>query len=369
MQEISLKDARILIVDDQEADIRLLRSILKRAGANSNLRSTTDPRKTVPYLAEFQPDLIVLDLQMPHLDGFAVMEALKPLIPAGTYFPILAITTETSPEVKQRALASGAKDFLTKPFDATEVVLRIQNLLETRDLHRVLEDQNSLVEAKVREHTRGHDEAQIEILQRLAMVAEFRDDLTGKHTQRVGETAALLAWALGLPEAEAEMIRRAAPLHDVGKIGIPDRILLKPSGLTREEFEEMKNHTVIGARILSGSRLPVLKLAEEIALTHHENWDGTGYPLKLKGDVIPLVGRIVAVADAYDAFTHDRPYRKALSHKETWEIMWDGAGTQWDETVLEAFASTGIGRTGDRIDDASVLRALHRRHMASSSRR
>lgn len=369
MLEDTLSNARILIVDDQDANIKLLRGILKRVGANSNLRSTTDPLKVVPYFAEFEPDLIILDLHMPGMDGFAVMEELRPLIPAGTYFPILVITADVTPEAKQRALLGGAKDFLTKPFDATEVVLRIRNLLETRNLHLALQDQNHVLEARVRARTRDLEEAQIEILQRLAAAAEYRDDLTGKHTQRVGEGSGRLARALGLPNDESELIRLAAPLHDVGKIGIPDHILLKPGGLTPEEFEVMKTHTTIGARILSGSKFPLLKLAEEIALTHHEHWDGTGYPSRLKGDTIPLVGRIVSVADAYDAFTSDRPYRKALAPEEAWEILWDGAGTQWDETVLEAFASTGIGRKGDRDGDADAFGAADRHEAASHSRR
>ncbi len=351
MHEQTIRDARILIIDDDEANVRLLRGILKRAGTGSSPKSTGDPSNVVACYIEFRPDLIVLNLQIPNRTGVSVLEELRPLIPEGTYLPILVIARDATPEAKQQALAAGAKDFLSTPFDAIEVIQRIGNLLETRYLHQVLQSHTSAIEAKVRDRVREDDGAQVQILQRMAAMAEYRDDLEGMHTHRVGEISALLAWALGLPEAEAELIRRAAPLHDVGKIAIPEKILLKPTGLTREEFEEMKTHTVIGARILSGSKIPVLQMAEEIALTHHENWDGTGYPLHLRGKRIPLVGRIVAVADAYDAFTHDRPYRKALDPREVWEIMWEGAGTQWDEAVLEAFSSTGIGRKVGRESD------------------
>jgi putative two-component system response regulator len=365
MHEESLSEARILIIANQDADIRSLRSIFKRA-AKATVRSTIDPRKARARFEEFRPDLLILDLQIPDRDPADVMEALRPLISPNTYFPVLGFTTDGPPEAKHRALLAGVRDFLTKPFEATEVVARVKNLLGARQHFAITQDRHAGLETAPGERLREHDEGQIDLLARLAAVAEFRDDLTGQHPQRVGEHAAVLAWALGLPESEAELIRRAAPLHDIGKIAVSDRILLKPTGLTREEFEEMRTHTVVGARLLSGSRLPVLKMAEQIALTHHENWDGTGYPLRLRGQAIPLVGRIVAVADAYDAFTHDRPYRSALSPKEAWEIMWEGAGTQWDETVLEAFAAAGIGRKPDRV---AILAPQPRRALATHLRR
>lgn len=368
MYEGTLKDARILIIDDDEATVCLLRDLLARAGAVSSPKSTGDPGEVASCLVEYRPDLIVLSLSIPNRNGLTVLEELKPLIPQDAYLPILAIAADASPSVRERALAAGARDFLTPPFEATEVVQRVRNLLQTRHLHLALQTQHSTIEARVRERVRGSDEAQVQILQRMAVMAEYRDDLDGMHPHRVGEISALLAWALGLPEAEAELIRRAAPLHDVGKIAISERILLKPTGLTRDEFEQMKTHTIIGARILSGSRIPVLQMAEQIALTHHENWDGSGYPLRVRGKNIPLAGRIVAVADAYDAFTHDRPYRKALDPKEVWEVMWEGAGSQWDEAILEAFASTGIGRRVGR-ETLSPQPAIARRPLAVHLRR
>lgn len=381
VRDETLKKARILIVDDQEANVRLLERILQHAGY-TNLQSTTKARHVLLLYNDSPPDLILLDLRMPHLDGFGVMRQLEPQILPGTYLPILVLTADITAEAKQQALGNGAKDFLTKPFDPTEVLLRIRNLLETRFLHLQLQNQNQILEVKVRERTRELEEARIEILERLARAAEYRDDDTGQHTQRVGRTSALLARTLGLPDAQVELIRRAAPLHDVGKIGIPDRILLKPEKLGPAEFEVMKTHTTIGAAILSGSRFPLLQLAEKIALTHHERWDGGGFPQGLRGEEIPIEARIVAVADAFDAMIFDRPYRKALSTEEAWEILWDGAGTQWDEHVVEALALTQAGtkdveamasahsgRKREEDGHADTVDVVHRRQVTADPRR
>jgi putative two-component system response regulator len=328
--------AQILIVDDQDANVLLLEEILREAGY-TNIRGITDSRLALPMVVDFQPDLILLDLHMPHVDGFAFLERMKPLIDEGTYLPILVLTADITQEAKRRTLSMGAKDFLTKPFDTMEVLLRVQNLLETRALHLQIRDENVLLEHKVRERTRDLEEARIEILARLAKAAEFRDDVTGQHDRRIGELAARVATRIGLPGEEVELIRLAAPLHDVGKIGIPDNILLKPGPLTPDEFTVMKTHTTIGAELLSGSQDPLLIRAREIALTHHEQWDGRGYPRGLKEQAIPLPGRIVAVADAYDSMTNDRPYRKARPVAEALEILRRGAGGQWDQSVVEAF--------------------------------
>ena len=368
MPDDQLKGASILVVDDEGSNVLLLKRLLQQAGY-TNVRSTTDSREVLALYQAALPDLVLLDLHMPHLDGFAVMELLAPQVAAGTYLPILVLTADITPEAKRRALAIGAKDFLTKPFDPTEVLLRIRNLLETRHLHGQLKDQNRLLEEKVRERTLELEEARIEILERLAVAAEYRDDATGQHTRRVGQAAALLARAIGLPETQVELIRRAAPLHDIGKIGIPDGILLKPGPLTVEEFEIMKAHTIIGGRILSGSRFPLLQLGEEIALTHHERWDGTGYPRGLPGERIPLGGRIVAIADAFDAMTSDRPYRKALSWHEVWDLLWGGAGTQWDELLVRTFAAVMSEEQGVAPSAADVASALHGQPLAAHLRR
>jgi putative two-component system response regulator len=335
MQEAVLHAARILIVDDQELNVRLLERILRLDGY-SQIQGTTDSHQTITLFEAFQPDLMLLDLRMPLMDGFAVMEALGRRTPGGAYLPILAITGDITPETKLRALSAGARDFVSKPFDNTEVLLRIKNLLETRFLYLQLHHQNLALEAKVRQRTHELEQAQIEILQRLALAAEFRDDQTGQHTQRVGQLSARLACALGLPAEEVELIRLAAPLHDLGKIGIPDRILLKPDILTSEEMEQMKSHSAIGARILSGGRHGLLRMAEEIARTHHERWDGSGYPNGLAGEAIPLTGRIVAVADAFDALRHERPYKPAWPIADVLAEITRQSGDKFDPRVVAA---------------------------------
>ncbi len=358
IDDATLKAARILVVDDQEANVRLLERILRQVGY-VNVQGITDPRDVAGIVEVAPPDLILLDLLMPHLDGHEVLAQLRPHLKAEGYFPVLVLTADITGDAKQRALSGGAKDFLTKPFDATEVLLRIQNLLEARFLYQRVAGQNAVLEERVAERTRDLEEATFETLDRLARAAEYRDDETGQHTYRVGRLAATIARTLGLEASRIEMLGRAAPLHDVGKIGIPDRILLKPGKLTDEEFEVMKTHTTIGAGILEGSRFPLMQMAAEIARTHHERWDGRGFPLGLRGRRIRLESRIVSVADAFDAMTSDRPYRRALPQEEAWEILWGGAGSQWDEEVVEALTAAldrrvqevvthGDGATGGR---------------------
>jgi putative two-component system response regulator len=331
-----LADARILIVDDEESNVILLQKILERAGCR-HVECVTDPlRLTDASLEAFAPDLLLLDLYMPHVSGFEVMEELGRR-EAAAAIPVMVLTADNTSEVKWRALAMGARDFLTKPFDATEVLLRASNLLEMRLLHRDLAEQNSVLEEKVRARTEQLREARDDVLERLAMAAEFRDDATGQHTKRVGRTAGDLASAMGLSAEEIERIARTAPLHDVGKIGVPDAVLLKRGVLGPDEFDEVSKHTTIGARMLSGEAFPLLDVAKLIALTHHERWDGTGYPQGLRGEAIPTAGRIVAVADAFDAMTHDRPYRKACSVDAAISEIRDRRGTQFDPDVVDAF--------------------------------
>jgi putative two-component system response regulator len=246
---------------------------------------------------------------------------------------VLVLTGDSSPEARRRALSEGAKDFLTKPFEVDEVLLRIRNLLETRYLHREITTQNQLLEKRVRERTVELEGAYLDTLERLASAAEFRDDETGRHTERVGEVAAMLGGALDLPEEDLFLIRRAAPLHDVGKIGIPDAILRKPGPLTGEEWEVMKTHADIGARILSGGRSRVVQLAEEIARYHHEQWNGQGYPHGVSGEAIPLSGRLVMVADVYDALTSDRVYREAWPTEMVLAYIREHAGQRFDPRV------------------------------------
>jgi putative two-component system response regulator len=341
-----VKASKILIVDDEEANVQLLERLLRREGY-ARIASTTDPRQALPTFQKFQPDLLLLDLMMPHLDGYAVMQRLRPLIPPGGFFPILVITADASTPTKHRALADGATDFLTKPIDAAEVVLRVHNLIETRCLHSRLEGENERLEVKVRERTQELENTQLEVLARLALAAEFRDDNTGEHTRRVGHASALLAEVLGLPRAQVELIRQAAPLHDVGKIGIPDAILLKPGKLTPEEFDIIKTHVTIGSQMLTGGQYALLLMAETIALTHHERWDGTGYR-GLKGENIPLPGRITSVVDVFDALTHERPYKKAWPIAQAREEIAKQAGRQFDPRMVDAFI-TILDREGERL--------------------
>ncbi|HEX6938778.1 MAG TPA: HD domain-containing phosphohydrolase [Longimicrobiales bacterium] len=336
MQDEVFHRMRLVVVDDDAAVTRLLGRILRRAGY-TNVYSTADPNEVIERCANDEVDLAVLDLHMPGIDGFTILERIREHAPRDAYLPVLVVTGDISPSARQRALSGGAKDFLTKPFDTPEVLLRVRNLLETRHIHLQLMRQNELLEETVRQRTQELDEARIEILERLAKAAEYRDDGTRRHTERVGIYAARLARALKLDEEVIQTIRRAAPLHDLGKIGIPDHILLKPGELTDEEAAIMRTHTTIGAEILSGSRVPTLGMAAEIALCHHERWDGTGYPRGLAGDAIPLAARIVAVADFYDALAHDRPYRRAWPLTEIIAELRNQAGRQFDPHVVEAF--------------------------------
>jgi putative two-component system response regulator len=328
------KHARILIIDDEQPNLEVLRRMLERSGY-SRIETTCKPQDATALYVDFRPDLILLDLHMPDMDGLAVMDQLNRIAEA-SYLPILMLTADDSPEAKREALSRGAKDFLNKPLRSDEVLLRIGTLLETRFLYLQIQSQNQILEAKVRARTRELESAQIEIIERLARAAEFRDDNTGQHTERVGQMAALLAKQIGLPDAQVSLIRRAAPLHDVGKIGIPDSVLLKLGKLTDDEFALVKTHTSIGARILSGSRFPILRLAEEVAFTHHERWDGFGYNGASK-DAIPLAGRIVTVVDVFDALTKKRPYKPAWPIGDALAEIEKERGRQFDPDLVDGF--------------------------------
>jgi putative two-component system response regulator len=341
----------VLIVDDEMSNVDLLRRILWRAGF-TDVRFTTDPQAVGALVFADEPDIVLLDLHMPGRDGFEVLEDLASRAagrpsPSGD-LPVLILTGDASTSAKRRALALGARDFVSKPFDAPEVILRIRNMLETRQLHRALGAQNAALEAMVRARTEELEKAQGEVLERLAVAGEFRDDETGEHTRRVGEGAAQLARMLALPRALVELIRRAAPLHDVGKIGIPDSVLLKPARLSPEEHSVMQTHTIIGAAMLAGGRTPLVQMAERIARSHHEHWDGSGYPDRLEGYAIPLEARLVAVADVYDALTSDRPYRSAWARDKVIAHIRSGAGSHFDPDIVAAFMSeAGNGEMRD----------------------
>jgi putative two-component system response regulator len=342
---VDVARCRILMLDDEELNIRVLERILRKAGF-TQLHSLRDPRRFMAAFESVRPDLVLLDWHMPHFGGWDVLAQLRERAVPGEYLPVLVLSGDMELKARQSALAGGAHDFLLKPFDPTEVVLRIRNLLETRRLHQELSAKNTQLEQMVAERTVELDAARLEVLERLAVAAEYRDDDTGQHTRRVGESAAALARALALPDDLVDAIRRAAPLHDVGKIGVPDQILRKPGRLDEAEMATMRAHTTIGASILAEGRSPMLRLAEEIARAHHERWDGTGYPAGLAGEAIPLAGRIVAVADVFDALAHDRPYRPAWPLADAIAEIRGQRGRQFDPAVVEAFLSLHAEASG-----------------------
>ncbi len=349
-----LLKAKILVVDDQELSVRLISSILKKA-AFVNIFSTTDSRQASKLYQEIHPDLVVLDLNMPHLTGFDVMEQLKAL-EGGSYVPIIVLSNEESQEARFQALQSGAKDFLNKPYDPVEVIIRIRNLIEVRMLQNEIKDQNKQLETKVKVRTRELYDTQLDVIQRLARAVEYRDSETGLHIVRMSYYCATLADKVGFGAGESDIMLTASPLHDVGKIGIPDRILRKAGPLTAEEWLIMKSHTTIGAEMLSGSSSKYLIMAREIALTHHEKWDGSGYPQGLKGENIPISGRICGLCDVYDALMTKRPYKRAWTKEETLAEIKKGKGTHFDPNLVDCFFSVlpEIERIKDDYQDSQT---------------
>jgi putative two-component system response regulator len=329
-------EARILIVDDEEANVRLLERLLRSEGY-SQIRTTTDSSSALEIFGEMEPDLLILDLHMPFPDGFVLLEHVNNSTPQSAYLPILILTGDVTEDAKNRALVLGAKDFLTKPFSVLEARYRVRNLLRTRRMHLELQDQVDYTERQVASRLRSLEHAQLQVLERVANTAEFRGAHQDQHTRRVGAMSGELARMLGLPNASVEMIRDTAPLHDIGHIGIPEAIILKPGRLTPEEFEILKTHTTIGANLLSDSTSEAMGVARQIALGHHERWDGNGYPLGRRGDEIPISARIVALADFVDVMTHDRPHRTASSLGDVLEGVRSQAGGHFDPDVAETF--------------------------------
>jgi putative two-component system response regulator len=333
----ALGGMRIVVVDDEQANTALLTGLLKRWHFTSVV-AITDPARVVNAFEDLVPDLLMLDINMPVLNGFDVMRLLDRWTHGSTPVPVLILTADVTDETKHQALRLGARDFLTKPFDPEEVRLRVSNLLEMRLLQLQLKTHGDELEARVLQRTHQLELARLDLIHRLALAAEYRDDDTHQHAQRIGHTAALLATGLGLPTGTVERIRLAAPLHDIGKIAIPDSILLKPGKLTEEEFEIIKSHTVVGARILGGSRSRLLRTAAEIALSHHERWDGNGYPSGLAGGATPLAGRLVAVADVFDALVHRRPYKQPWPIDEAVAEVLSQSSRHFDPAIVEQFA-------------------------------
>jgi len=341
-EPLHLEERRIVVIDDDPRNVLLFERVLEAAGFTA-VHGETDPRRAIRLCRELEPDLVVLDLHMPGEDGYAVIRRLREELPGERHLPILVVTADATEKAKRRALAAGAHDFLTKPFGVTEAILRIRNLLEVRVLYTRLERRNEELAARVEARTRELEATRLEVLERLCQAVEFRDDVTGRHTRRVGERAAALAAEAGLDRHDVDLIRRAAPLHDVGKIAIPDAILLKPGRLTDREFGIMRTHTTVGARILAGGASEVMRMAEQIARSHHERWDGRGYPAGIGGESIPLAARIVSIVDVYDALTSPRQYRVAWPPDRAYDEIVSGAGGQFDPRLVCAFAAFGPG--------------------------
>lgn len=325
-----------MIVEDSPENIDVLAGILKK---DYRLKIATNGEKALRVISRGEaPDLILLDIQMPGMDGYEVCRLLKQ-DPVTSKIPVIFVTALSSVKEEERGFAVGGVDYIIKPVSPPIVRKRIQT-------HMALYDQNRMLEEKVNKRTQQLKKAYLQIKESsletihiLSKAAEYRDEDTGSHIYRMSNYSAAVGGKMGLPDKTVESILYAAPMHDVGKIGIPDNILLKPGKLTDDEFAVMKRHTLIGARILENSKTEFIRLGEIIALTHHEWWDGSGYPNGLKGEEIPLEGRIIAVADVFDALTTKRPYKEPFPLDLSFRIIADNRGRQFDPKIVDAFFS------------------------------
>lgn len=340
------REAAVLFVDD-DAELAEVMVRVLRAEGFERVETVTQAHEAVERYRKLRPDLVVLDYHMPSVNGVALLEELRSLSNPQGYVPFLMLTADISVETKKRALVFGAHDFLIKPLDPFELGYRIRNALRTRYLNLKLQEEKLRLEQTVAERVAELQRSQVEILDRLAVASDYRDDETGNHNRRVGHIAKQVALRIGLDSMQAQLIGQAAQLHDIGKIGISDEILLDPGELTPERFEKMKRHTIIGGEILSGGVSELMLLAEQIARCHHERWNGSGYPRGLRGDEIPLAARIVAVADVFDALTHARRYRAAVPVPEVIEIVRGESGAHFDPEVVRAFLEEvdGLGHS------------------------
>lgn len=331
----AIRNAPILVVDDIATNVEMVTGLLNLGGF-TEVSGATDPKRGLEMVEQGRFDLLLLDMRMPEIDGIEFMKRLRaterPDQPA-----VIVLTAQTDEETRRSALGAGARDFINKPFKLWELTQRVRNTLEIQILYRQAREFNSVLEVTVEERTRELRETQLDVVRRLATAAEFRDNETGQHILRMSVIAHLIALEAGLSEKAAADIRDAAPLHDIGKIGIPDAILLKPGKLDPEQWEIMKRHSEIGGQILEGAISPQVALAREIALTHHEKWDGTGYPHGLAGEAIPIAGRVVAIADVFDALTAERPYKKPWPVEEAVKFITENAGKHFDPALVEAF--------------------------------
>lgn len=330
-----IREQSVMVVDPDRAALDQLRIILDTDGY-THVSYVLDPREAASCFERTRPALVILALAMPGLDGFGVMEQLRELA-TGEPPSILVLTGGATPELQLRALAAGARDLLGRSFTEPELLVRVANLLETRLLTAKIHEQNRVFDDRVNQRTAELRASQLEVVYRLAMAAERRDFETGQHIVRMSQYCGLVAAAGGWAATDVEMLTDASPLHDVGKIAIPDSILLKPGKLSPEEWVTMRSHTTIGADMLRGGTSPVMSTGRAIALSHHERWDGSGYPEGLAGVEIPLVARICAVADVFDAVTSDRCYHRAMDLDTGVRMIRDGAGKHFDPNVVGWF--------------------------------
>lgn len=328
----------VVIIDDEFTSRVILDKIIHGINKNIITHLFSDPLKALEWICKNQPDLVLVDYQMKEMTGMEVVANIR-RVPSLETLPIIVITAHNEREVRYAALDAGATDFLSKPIDPYECRVRCRNLLTMRHNEKMLHDHLHSLKDTVHKATQEIRDREQETLFCLAKAGEFRDSETGYHIIRMARYSRLIAEALGLNESHCTLIEMAAPMHDIGKIGIPDQILLKPGRLTAEEFEIMKDHTSIGFKILQESVSPSLTQGAKIALGHHERYDGTGYPLGLKGESISLEARIVSVADVYDALTSVRPYKKAWTTNDAVGYLTANRGTHFDPACVDAFTT------------------------------
>ena len=328
-------DAKIVIVDDEPSVVWLLTRALEEAGY-TDIQGFNDVTTASAFLDDNPADLVMLDLDMPDQDAYALLEHLSGDVSEDTYLPVLAVGGAGDAATRLRAMQAGAKNLLADPIDVQELLANVDSLIETRFQNRRAREMRGLLEELVQRRTHELRQADLQMVELLGRVAELRDDSSGQHNNRVARLSALLARELHLAPEETELIMRAAPLHDLGNVAVGDQVLQETGGLTKDERKSIQNHTLLGADLLRGTDSDLLQMAERIALSHHERWDGQGYPRGLAGEDIPLEARIVCVADSFDALTHSRAYKEANSISEALAEIERESGWQFDPRVVAA---------------------------------